>query len=218
VAFLQTHDLVGNRIFGDRLSAHAPIEVLRALSSVCLLLPQIPMLFMGEEWGASSPFPFFCDYHGDLADRIRQGRVEQLKKLDPAPSDDELRRAPDPQAESTFRSAQLDWGELSQPEHSSLCDWYRRLIETRREHVIPLLAGLAGPCSESHVIAPAAFTIAWTLAPPGSVAPARLTLAANLCDTPREGFPPMPGEAIWTTGECFGGGRLGAWSVRWAVR
>jgi malto-oligosyltrehalose trehalohydrolase len=212
VAFLQTHDLVGNRIFGDRLSAHASMDVLRALSSVCLLLPQIPMLFMGEEWAASSPFPYFCDYHGDLADQIRHGRVEQLTKLDPAPSHDELRRAPDPQAESTFRSAQLNWNELSEPEHSSIFDWYRQLIQTRCVHVVPLLAGLAGPCSESRVIAPAAFTITWTLA-----SGVRLTVAANLCDAPRVGFPALAGEMIWTTGERSDDGHMGAWSVCWSV-
>jgi malto-oligosyltrehalose trehalohydrolase len=212
VAFLQTHDLVGNRIFGDRLTAHASSEIVCALSSVYLLLPQIPMLFMGEEWGTSRPFPFFCDYHGELADQIRRGRVDQLKANDPAPSEDELRRAPDPQAESTFRSAQLSWDELSKPEHSSILDWYRRLIEGRREHVIPLLNGLTGPCSEYHAIAPAAFTITWSLC--GGV---QLTLAANLCNIRRQGFPPLAGKVIWTTGRCSNDGQLGAWSVCWSI-
>jgi malto-oligosyltrehalose trehalohydrolase len=212
VAFLQTHDLIGNRIFGDRLSSHASEEVLRALSSVYLLLPQIPMLFMGEEWGASSPFPFFCDYHGELADQVREGRVNQLKGQNPAPSEAELRRAPDPQAESTFRSAQLQWDELSQPEHSRLFEWYRRLIETRRRHVVPLLTGLSGRSSECRVIAPGALTITWSLA--GGV---RLTLCANLCGTPRDGMPVPEGENIWQTGESDGNGQLGAWAVSWSL-
>ena len=212
IAFIQTHDLVGNRIFGDRLSDHGSSEVLRALSSVYLLLPQIPMLFMGEEWGASTPFPYFCDYHGDLADQVRRGRVDQLKALDPAPSEDELSRAPDPQAESTFRSAQLQWEELTEPEHSSLLEWYRKLIATRRERIIPLMNGLAGPCSQSRVIAPAAFTITWTL--PSRIS---LTLSANLCDAPRQGFPSRQNEVIWTTGDCSNDEQLGAWAVCWSV-
>ena len=212
ITFLQTHDLVGNRIFGDRLSAHASGEILRALSSIYLLLPQIPMLFMGEEWGASTPFPFFCDYHGDLADQIRKGRVDQLMGLNPAPSEDEIRCAPDPQAESTFRSAQLKWSEIAEQDHSSLLDWYCRLIKTRREQVVPLIANLGGPCSESAVIAPGAFVITWSL--PGDV---RLTLAANMCDRIEEGFPATAGDVIWKTGAPSDDGLFAAWSVRWSV-
>ena len=63
IAFLQNHDQIGNRAFGDRIAATSPLKALRAAAAVYLLLPQIPMLFMGEEWGASSPFPFFCDLH-----------------------------------------------------------------------------------------------------------------------------------------------------------
>ncbi len=67
VGFIQNHDQIGNRAFGERLSAIAPPEAVRAVAAVYLLLPQIPMLFMGEEWGATQPFPFFCDFAGDLA-------------------------------------------------------------------------------------------------------------------------------------------------------
>ena len=65
VAFIQNHDQIGNRAFGDRLDALAPAAVVRALASVYLLLPQTPMLFMGEEWASAQPFPFFCDFEGD---------------------------------------------------------------------------------------------------------------------------------------------------------
>lgn len=212
VAFLQTHDLVGNRIFGDRVSATAPREVLYALSSIYLLLPQIPMLFMGEEWAASTPFPFFCDYHGALADKIRQGRVEQLKRLDPAPSDEQIKDAPDPQAESTFRSAQLRWEELAEPQHAASLDWYRRLLDARRRFVAPLLGGLNRSCGTTRIIGPAAFTVDWELA-----GGARLTLAANLCNVAREGFAEAQGRVLWETG-ANSSGVFGPWSVRWTLR
>ena len=211
VAFIQTHDLVGNRIFGDRVSTTASDEVLDALSSIYLLLPQIPMLFMGEEWGASTPFPFFCDYHGLLADQIREGRVQQLKRQNPAPSPEQLKKAPDPQAESTFRSAQLPWEEISEPRHRARLDWYRRLLKTRRQYVTPLLQRLSKNCAKSRNVAPGAFTIEWGLANG-----ARLRLAANLCGAARDGFPETQGKIFWQVGT-DSGRLLGPWSVRWAI-
>ncbi len=78
VAFIQNHDQVGNRAFGERLNTLCSEQVFRALAGVYLLLPQTPMLFMGEEWGARQPFPFFCDFEGELAASIRKGRAEEF--------------------------------------------------------------------------------------------------------------------------------------------
>ena len=219
IAFIQTHDLVGNRIFGDRVFANAPVNSIRAIACVCLLLPQIPMLFMGDEWGASTPFPFFCDYHGGLADAVRKGRCEQLSKLDPAPSEEEMRRAPDPQAESTLRSAQLNWRELEQTDHAAWFDWYKRLIQVRREAIVPLLQGLTQSCGSSQVVGPGALAIEWILKDG-----ARLSLAANLCDHSTAEFPSTSGRVIWLEGsQNHGGvqrevhGQLGPWSIRWMI-
>jgi malto-oligosyltrehalose trehalohydrolase len=209
VSFIQTHDLVGNRVFGERIFADAAEPPIRAIASIYLLAPQIPMLFMGEEWGASTPFPFFCDYHGELAEAVRKGRCDQL---DPAPSEDELKRAPNPQAESTLRSAQLDWGELDQPAHADWFHWYQRVIKVRREAVVPLLAGLSKSCASSEVLSPGAFTISWTLSGKG-----KLNLAANLCKEPRSGFPPACGRTIWQEGPQESEKQLGPWAVRWTV-
>ncbi len=211
IAFIQTHDLVGNRIFGDRLSGLIPPEALRAIASIALLLPQIPMLFMGEEWAATTPFPFFSDYHGDLAEAVRQGRCEQLSHQDPKPSDDEMRRAPDPQAESTLRSAQLRWDELRQPDHAALLDWYRRVLAVRQARVVPLLKGLVCSCGHAEVLGPGALSIRWTLANG-----AKLHLQTNLCTLETPGFPPLPGTPIWQQGPA-GPTTLGPWSVRWSA-
>ena len=97
VGFIQNHDQIGNRAFGERLNALAPPEVIRALASVYLIAPQTPMLFMGEEWGAEQPFPFFCDFHGQLADAIRKGRREEFSHFpefaDPSPGRHDSRSA-----------------------------------------------------------------------------------------------------------------------------
>jgi malto-oligosyltrehalose trehalohydrolase len=212
VSFIQTHDLVGNRIFGERIFADVPPETIRAIASIYLLLPQIPMLFMGEEWGASTPFPFFCDYHGELADAVKKGRYDQLMKLDPAPSQEEMERAPDPQAESTLRDAQLKWEELEEGEHAQWFDLYKRLIHVRLQSICPLLAGLARSCGSSTVIAPGALTAEWTLH--GGV---KLHLAANLCKQPRSGFPLAQGQELWMQGSQQGVDTLDAWSVRWTL-
>jgi malto-oligosyltrehalose trehalohydrolase len=212
VSFIQTHDLVGNRVFGDRIFAIAPEAAIRAIASICMLAPQIPMLFMGEEWGASTPFPFFCDYHGDLADAVRKGRCEQLAKLDPAPTEEELRRAPDPEAESTLRSAQLDWSELGRAPHAEWLRWYRRVIKVRSEVVVPLLSGLRESCASSEVLGPGAFIIRWTLR-----GGAKLNLAANLCKQSANGFPSPRGRVIWQEGALESEDRLGPWAVRWIV-
>lgn len=211
IGFIQTHDLVGNRIFGDRLSGLISREALRAIASIALLLPQIPMIFAGEEWGATTPFPFFCDYHGSLADAVRRGRYDQLSKQDPKPSEEEMRRAPDPQAEETLRQAQLRWEESQGEGHAALLDWYRRVIATRMDRVVPLLRGLVCSCGHAEVIGPGALTVRWTLA-----GGQRLHLAANLCGSETGGYPAVPGEEFWLEGWAHDG-VLGPWSVRWSI-
>ena len=212
VAFIQTHDLIGNRIFGDRLHASVQGGAAGALAAIYLLLPQIPMMFMGEEWAATTPFPFFSDYHGELAEAVRRGRCEQLKNLDPAPTEGELRRAPNPQAESTFRSAQLQWGELDEPQHAATLARYKRLIQVRRERIVPALAGLAADCGSFRVIGPRALEAEWTLADE-----AKLKLAANLCERAQGGFSPVQGEVLWLEGTVQSDEEFGAWAVRWTL-
>jgi malto-oligosyltrehalose trehalohydrolase len=195
VGFLQSHDLIGNRIFGERVTSLLPREVVRALVAVILLAPQAPMLFMGEEWGATSPFPYFCDFHGDLSVAVQKGRREQISKL-PGVSQEDLDKAPDPQAESTFRSAQLRWEEVEEPRH-------REWIE---------LYGISGRCGTFEVNGPGGLCIEWKFA-----GGRKLHLAANLWHEARGGFGPRHGDVLWLEGEERGDGELGPWTVRWSV-
>ena len=105
VNFLQNHDQIGNRALGDRLESHVGAEAIEAALAITLLAPAIPMLFMGEEWGSKAPFPFFCDFEGDLADAVRKGRRREYDWAYAKYGDE----VPDPLALSTFRSAVLDW-------------------------------------------------------------------------------------------------------------
>ncbi len=151
IAYTQTHDLVGNRIDAKRLHALVPPEAQRAATAVMLLLPQTPMLFMGEEWNATALFPFFSDYHDQIGEAVRKGRSDFLKKQLLA-SDEEVSKAPDPQAESTFRSAQLDWNELGEEPHARVLGRYRDLLRVRREEIVPLMEGMWRSKSEPRML------------------------------------------------------------------
>lgn len=129
---IQNHDQVGNRAFGERLSQDVPLPVYRALSTLLLLTPYTPLLWMGQEWAASTPFPYFTDLPEELGRKVTEGRRSEFQHFS-AFSDPEVReRIPDPQAEETFASAKLRWEERAQPEHAGVLALYRVLLQLRR--------------------------------------------------------------------------------------
>lgn len=126
VAFLQNHDQVGNRAAGDRIHHSISVEQHCAAAALYLLAPTVPMLFMGEEWAASTPFPFFSDHDAELGPLVTKGRTEEFSRMgwtDPVP---------DPQARSSFESAFLDWGERDRAANSRVWDFYRACIALRQ--------------------------------------------------------------------------------------
>ena len=128
VASIQNHDQIGNRATGDRLAAQADAAA-QAIAAVLLLTsPFTPMLFMGEEWGASTPWQFFTSHpEADLGERTRQGRLAEFDR-----HDWNLAAVPDPQDPATFERSRLDWAELGAPDHVAMWELYRRLIALRR--------------------------------------------------------------------------------------
>ena len=143
VAFLQNHDQVGNRAFGERISMLATAPAVRAATAIYLLLPQIPMLFMGEEWHARQPFLFFCDFAAELGQAVVRGRRQEFARFAAFQDESARERIPDPQAPETFHASTLDWTALDQPEAASVLAWYRELLSVRRRHIAPLLPALA---------------------------------------------------------------------------
>ena len=128
VTCTQNHDQIGNRPGGERLHHLAGIPAAMAAAAVVLLGPGTPLLFQGEEWAASSPFPFFCDTDDpDLADRIRSGRHAELEPLGWAPD-----AIQDPLDPAVFAAARLDWDERNRSPHREVHDWYRTLLGLRR--------------------------------------------------------------------------------------
>lgn len=174
VAFLQNHDQTGNRALGEKLLALAPEKAVKAAAALVMLCPQIPMLFMGEETGARTPFLYFTDHRDPkLAEAVREGRRAEFRKF-PAFSDEGARaRIPDPNAPATF--------EQSRPRNEdNSSEWrafYAEIIGLRCREIVPRLKGArsegAKAAGEKAVIA------SWRMGDG-----ALLTLASNLADTP----------------------------------
>jgi maltooligosyltrehalose trehalohydrolase len=131
VACTQNHDQVGNRAKGERLVHLTGVADARIAIGLLLCGPFTPLLFMGEEWAASTSFPYFCDARADWLDHaVRRGRQEEF-----AAFGWDLSEIPDPVALSTFESARLRWAEAAsgEAEHAGMLMWYRRLLSLRRE-------------------------------------------------------------------------------------
>ncbi len=155
VSFLQNHDQVGNRAFGERLSHLIPAERLELAQAIFLLSPQIPMLFMGEEWAASTPFQFFVDFESepDLAKAVRDGRRGEFRHFKAFSDPEMAQRIPDPTDQATFVRSKIDWDEADHPPHRDVLGRIRSLLELRRKEIVPLLKG--GYNGSSYNVTPA---------------------------------------------------------------
>jgi maltooligosyltrehalose trehalohydrolase len=203
VNFLQNHDQIGNRALGDRLESNVSTAAIEAALAITLLAPAVPMLFMGEEWGSKAPFPFFCDFHGDLAKAVRAGRHKEFAGAYAKYGDD----VPDPLDPSTFQSAVLDWDARNEPAGRQRLTLVRDLLAARRTHIVPRLAGArfgAAQAADNGLL-----TADWRM---GDGAALRLlaNLSAGEIVHPREtqGIPIWGGEA---------NDRLPPWSVFWRL-
>ena len=125
IVCLQNHDQVGNRAAGDRLHHTIPPEAWRAASVLFLTVPMTPLLFMGQEWSASTPFLYFTDLEPELGRSVTEGRQRELAAAE---------RIPDPQAETTFAASKLRWAEQRDGEHARVLALYRQLLILRREN------------------------------------------------------------------------------------
>ncbi|WP_259669459.1 malto-oligosyltrehalose trehalohydrolase [Rhizobium sp. NZLR5] len=204
ISFIQNHDQIGNRALGDRVLASSPANAVKAVIAIYLLAPEIPMLFMGEEWGAEEPFPFFCDFDEDLNEKVRKGRREELSRLPGFDADDLL----DPTAPSTFGAAKLDWSKRTT---SDVLEYYRTLLDLRHRKIVPLLKGVAGG-SAVYRSAGNAIAVDWTLAESR-----HLHLRANLGSEAGRPLDPQQGDAetIFRLGS--DGGDLAPWTVIWSM-
>ena len=144
VTFAQDHDQIGNRAMGERLDALAPAARVEALLTLLLLSPQVPMLFMGEEFAATTPFLYFCDHAGDLAHAVTDGRRNEFARFAAFSHPEARERIPDPNAASTFDASTLRWAELHRDAGQRRLQLVTRLLALRREHLWPLVPQLRG--------------------------------------------------------------------------
>jgi len=162
ISFLQNHDQIGNRAMGERIGQLADPQKLRAAMAMMLLSPQVPMLFMGEEYAAAEPFLYFCDYRGELAAAITKGRRSEFGQFRGFDSPQAQAGIPDPNAQTTFTRSQLDWELRNTSPHRDWLQFTRELLQLRRENVVPLIPlivpGRGAFCIEDDVL-----TVRWPL-------------------------------------------------------
>ncbi len=212
VNFAQNHDQVGNRAFGERLHGLAAAagrgDRLHALMACLLLSPAPPMLFMGEEYAASTPFLYFCDFSGELAQAVTAGRRREFGRFarfaDPAVRN----LIPDPNAESSFRRSVLDWAERDRGVHAGWLAFVTRLLAVRRRSLWPCLSRAGS--GQFRLSGAGLLQLRWPLAERGA-----LHLLANLDDAPAQALAPPEGVLLYDSHlEPVADTARAPWSVR----
>ena len=221
VNLLQNHDQVGNRAFGERLHTLATPAALRAATAILLLAPSPPLLFMGQEFAADSPFQFFCDFGPDLADAVTRGRRREFADFAQFAEEAAQQAIPDPNDPRTFERSRPDWAQLELSEHHRWWELHAELLALRQAEIVPRLTGIGGHAGDYSVIGATGLQVRWELGD-GST----LFLNANLGDdelavaaleqaldrtAPADLLHLEPAAAAPALAEC----RLPAWTVAW---
>jgi maltooligosyltrehalose trehalohydrolase len=201
VSFLQNHDQIGNRAFGERLGSLSTPAAVEAALAVMLLAPMPPLLFMGDEWGEDHPFHFFCDFNGELANAVREGRRREFRAAYEAAKCDDV---PDPLSPQVVSESTIDWDKRNRSPHSERHSLVRKLLACRAREVTPRLARLQDYAAAA-TVSGNVLTAWWRL--DGGT----LHLVANLADTSASTPGPV-GRAIWND---MHGETLPPWSVFW---
>lgn len=210
IDFLQNHDQIGNRAFGERLTQLTHDAQLRAGLAVLLLSPHVPMLFMGEDYAARQPFLYFCDYAGELAAAITNGRRTEFAEFGGFTHSEQRERIPDPNAIETFERSRLNWDDRNSAPHREWLAYVRQLLALRSEHVVPHIVDIK-PGTARFEANETLVRVQW---------PARdrtLQLDANFGQSPRECSATQAATVLFSTASVVEPGRLGAWEVRWSA-
>lgn len=216
ISFLQNHDQIGNRAFGERITKLADPRAVRAAAAILLLAPSVPMIFMGEEFGAETPFLFFCDFEKDLAAAVTAGRRAEFDKFPLFRNPADRERIPDPNAPATFEASRLNWNAIAQPQHEKWLRFYSRLMKLRYEHIVPHLSAPCGLKAKYELQGDRGLSAHWKFADKSE-----LTLLANLGNEPLTGLTPPPLPAIYASEgsvDSLKHGTLPSWSVLWSLK
>ncbi len=212
VDFLQNHDMIGNRALGERIGALAPVAAVCAATAILLLVPAIPLLFMGQEWAASTPFIFFSDFGPELARSVTEGRRREFADWPGFRTLTAPAGPPDPQDPASMRASVLRWDERSDPVHAAALALHAELLALRHGVIIPRLAG--GARGDGYqLIGPAALRVKWRFGDES-----RLGLIANLGPEPATVSYAIAGTRIFSLGDVpahADQAALAPWSVGW---
>ena len=216
VNFVQNHDQIGNRAFGERISKLADQDPLRAVTAILMLSPSPPLMFMGEEHGATTPFLFFCDFGSELAAAVTEGRRNEFARFARFKSPETRAQIPDPNAESTFLQSKLDWNAANAAAHRDHLKFVRKLLAIRKEHILPLLGERMGSRGNFGVSEQGSLQVQWAFAND-----AGLTLLANLqpCSMKLGQMP--EGKLIFEStdkAQLRKGDEMPPWSVAWFLK
>jgi maltooligosyltrehalose trehalohydrolase len=207
---IQNHDQVGNRALGERLNHSVPLDVFRAVSALLLTSPYMPLLWMGQEWAASSPFLYFTDHPEELGRLVTRGRREEFRNFSAFNDPEQRHRIPDPQAAETFSRSKLRWEERDLDPHAGVLALYTTLLDLRREHPALRESGResldAGAPGEGAVVMRRTAGGETALVVMNVRGEIRMELAANALTTPPAGTTWIP---ILTTEEPRFGGKPG---------
>jgi malto-oligosyltrehalose trehalohydrolase len=217
VSFLQNHDQIGNRAFGERLAVVAEPSAVRAATEILLLAPSIPLLFMGEEFGARTPFLFFCNFESSLAEAVSAGRRGEFALFarfnDPASREG----IPDPNADSTFEASRLDWKVLGDLDRQEWLRLHRHLLALRSKYISSRFSGACNLMTTHHLLSERGLQVCWELSD-GT----QLALLANLGDSCLSGLTVPSGQFVYTssqmTTDSLSRSALPAWSVAWFLK
>jgi maltooligosyltrehalose trehalohydrolase len=214
ISFLQNHDQIGNRAMGERLINLADPRVVRAMAAILLLAPSPPLLFMGEEFGAETPFLFFCDFEKGLASAVTEGRRNEFARFAKFDNPTDRERIPDPNAATTCEASHLLWQAIGQPPHRDWLRFYRNLLKLRRQHIMPSLAAGCMVNAGYEVHRGHCLTAYWRFSD-GS----KLNLIANLGNDSLFGLNPPGSPVIYSSEEVSASGMkqgdMPPWSVAW---
>jgi 1,4-alpha-glucan branching enzyme len=181
----------------------------RCLTAILLLAPQPPLLFMGQEFAAGTPFQFFCDFEPVLARAVAEGRRAEFARFAQYADEATRETIPDPGDIATFARSHLDWSETSEAEHAEWLQFHRELLAMRRREIVPLLPRMTGDAARSQMLDNAAFSVEW-LCTDG----VRLTLLANVGDRNVSIRNPAPGRLRHAT-RAGPDSLIPAWSAHW---
>lgn len=213
VNFLQNHDQVGNRAFGERLHALADADALRLASAIVLLAPGPPLLFMGEEWGTTTPFLYFADWQGELRDAVRRGRQREFAHFARHAEAARDGRLPDPCSADTFLRCKLPPPTGASPAAHAWRDHYRGLLLRRQRRLVPLLPALAAD-DHTSVGHGAWLEVLWHF-DSGERLCMQVNLSAAAVDAGGLGAPAPQDADTWFTCGTIDADRFGPWSGRW---